>query len=325
MRGKRILDDSGVALVLVLWITVLLSVIVGSFAMSMRTEARAVSNFMEGSKAYYLARAGFTRAVTELLKDKHLPPGEFQEEGWKVDGTVNTFSFDGGYAEVSVMDEGGKMDLNAATRGDLVRVFAALELDFDQRDVVADSILDWRDEDDVRMVNGAEDGYYMSLPRPYGAKDASFEAVDELIRVRGITGELFHGTGGDLRGDALDTGEPQRPGLEELFTVFTLSAGVNVNTASFTMLTSIPGIDELYAREIIDIRESDPFQGLEELMEVVPGLSPGAGSKLTFSSPEIYTIDAEGGLDGTPARRSFKAVIKIKGKSDYEILYWRDG
>lgn len=58
---------------------------------------------------------------------------------------------------------------------------------------VADSILDWLDEDDEQRDFGAEYDYYNSLPTPYGPKNGSIDSVEELLLVRGVTPELLFG------------------------------------------------------------------------------------------------------------------------------------
>ena len=45
------------------------------------------------------------------------------------------------------------------------------DLDEQDRDIIVDSILDWRDADDLYRLNGAENEYYESLTYPYGTKN----------------------------------------------------------------------------------------------------------------------------------------------------------
>jgi len=118
---KNLINEKGVALILILWVVTLLSVIVNTFAWMVRTEAQAVGNFQEETKAYYLARGGFQRTIMELLKNQGLPAEEAPGEGLKLDGRVNMVYFQDGYAEVRVVDEGGKIDINVASRDDLSR------------------------------------------------------------------------------------------------------------------------------------------------------------------------------------------------------------
>ena len=61
-------SESGIALMLVLWVLALLSMIVFEFCYTMRIEATITKNFKEGERSYYLAQAGINRAFIELIK-----------------------------------------------------------------------------------------------------------------------------------------------------------------------------------------------------------------------------------------------------------------
>lgn len=335
MNREIIISEKGIALIMVLWVIILLGVIVNTFAWMVRTEAQAVGNFKEETKAYYLARGGFQQTILKLLKIQGSTVHEPPEEGLKLDGRVNMFHFTDGYAEVSVMDEGGKIDINAATRDDIVRVLSAMELEVENKDEIADSILDWIDENNFHRLNGAEDDYYRLLPEPYGAKDGPLSTVDELMWVRGITPKIFYNPVVSRSPDPeLVSGEEEtnlsreegrfRTGLESVFTVFTGSNKININTAPEQLLLSLPGIGVTQVERIIAIREESPFRDMSGLMRTVI-FPPENGKYISFSPAGIYTIEVVGRLNGSHVRRSFKSVVKIKGKTDYDILYWKEG
>ncbi len=62
-----IANQRGIALMMVLWVMVFLTVIATEFAFSMRTEANITRNFKEEIQGYYLARAGIALALAEIL------------------------------------------------------------------------------------------------------------------------------------------------------------------------------------------------------------------------------------------------------------------
>ncbi len=66
--------EKGIALFLVLWVLTLLSVIVGEFCYSMRTEVNITRNFKDQTEAYYIALAGLNRAIGELIRNTVIPP-----------------------------------------------------------------------------------------------------------------------------------------------------------------------------------------------------------------------------------------------------------
>ena len=59
--------EKGIALVIVLWIVVLLSIMAASFAYSMRTETTLTTFAMERAQARALAEAGIAYAAQKLL------------------------------------------------------------------------------------------------------------------------------------------------------------------------------------------------------------------------------------------------------------------
>src|SRR6267154_1219066 len=72
----------GIALVLVLWLTVMLTVIAGSFAYGMRNEALAARNALSWAQARALADGAIHRTAFELLRPKVSP------DVWAPDGSV---------------------------------------------------------------------------------------------------------------------------------------------------------------------------------------------------------------------------------------------
>ena len=273
-----------------------------------------MGNYREETQAYYLARSGLNAAVAKLMENISGKKGD--RGRWVPDGRPYRVSLDKGFFEVRVADESGKVDLNKAQRSDLSRLLTALEIDGAERDTIVDSTLDWLDENDFHRLNGAEDAFYGSLPEPYGAKDGPMDTVDELLWVKGVMEEFFYGEE--------DTGdEPPRAGLEGVFTVHTGSVRVNVNTAPFEVLLALPGIDGTKAGRIIEARENAEFQSAAELARIGVTLGPTLTKYIGFTSSGIYTIEATGGLEGSPVRHTVRAVMEIR-KTGQRVIYWKD-
>jgi hypothetical protein len=73
---------------------------------------------------------------------------------------------------------------------------------------IADSILDWLDEDSDPRPNGSELEYYSVLPTPYAPKNGPIDSVEELLLVRGITPALLFGIDSNRNG-VVDPAEQQ--------------------------------------------------------------------------------------------------------------------
>ncbi|RMD84753.1 MAG: hypothetical protein D6815_03490 [Candidatus Dadabacteria bacterium] len=235
MRDAR----AGVALVLVLWTFAVLSVLAGEFARAMRQEAESTRTFKEGTIARYAAIGAINEGLLAVLTyngrlDEELEPAATEaqaadeELGFEkndlepilrlLEGRGEWVRTEVAFAddeepvtvELRATSEDGKVPLNSPQLDETVlrRIVRNLGYDEQTAAIVSDSILDWRDEDDFHRENGAEDDYYESLPRPYQAKDDRFDALEELLLVRGVTRDMFYG------GD-------DRPGLRDIFTVYT--------------------------------------------------------------------------------------------------------
>ena len=116
--GFLISDSRGVALIMVLWVTTILSVIALEFCFAMRTEVNITKNFKEEVQLYAIAEGGVHRAIAELifkqdpriqqmrkgLTGEEIPP---EKKEWVTDGRPYTLSFDQGVNELRIMGEAG--------------------------------------------------------------------------------------------------------------------------------------------------------------------------------------------------------------------------
>ena len=152
-------------------------------------------------------------------------------------------------------------------------------LDKQQRDVINDSIQDWKDADSLERPNGAEsESYYLRLPMPYRARNGQMQDLRELLQIRGITREIYAGTDG-------------KPGLADLTTVVGRDT-VNLNTASVPVLKAL-GFSDAEIADVTQARARNPYAS-------VPGRFAGRG--LTVSS-STFRIEAEGLMAGEPRAR----------------------
>ena len=211
------LAQRGIALVLVLWLTALLTVIAGGFAYAMRNEAQAARNTMSQAQARALADGAVARTVFELMRPRTIPGV------WAADGVVHVWDEDGLHVAAAAIDESGKIDINAVTDALLQGLLqTAGQLDVDAAGRLVDAIGDWKDADDLRRPNGAESAEYQAAGLSYKPANAAFETVADLQRVLGMTPALFARLAGNL-------------------TVYSGASGVNPQFASRAVLMALPG------------------------------------------------------------------------------------
>ncbi|MFT4179201.1 MAG: type II secretion system protein GspK [Thermomonas sp.] len=170
----------GAALLLVMWLMLLLSGLVAGYAMAARIESLQGNGMARGLVAQQAARAGIEYAVL-----RQLDPDPARR--WAVDGRAYRFDFDGIPVDVEVRDEAAKIDLNAASVDLLAALFMQLGEPEESAKRLAGAIADWRDPDALlQPAGGAEDADYAAAGLAWGAKDAPFESVSELLQVLGM-------------------------------------------------------------------------------------------------------------------------------------------
>jgi general secretion pathway protein K len=174
----------GIALVVVLWLVVLITVIGSSHARNIRIETSLAFNHVGTARARALAEAGINRAIMELFVDN-------TDTRWPFDGTPRQIQLDSGGVNVAIRDASGLLDLNKADPVQLEAVLNAAGADEALRQRLVDAILDWRDKDKLRRLHGAEDNDYRHAGLDWGARDGLFSSTDELRYVLGMTHELF--------------------------------------------------------------------------------------------------------------------------------------
>lgn len=183
-RGRR-RRAAGAALLLVLWLIALLTAVVGAFALTARVEFLQGRTLSQGVVADQAARAGLEYAMTRVVD---LEP----TRQWLPDGREYRWEYAGAEVTVSIVDESGKIDLNAADLELIAGLIQAVGEERQPARTLAAAILDWRDPDSLTQAEGgAEDGDYSAAEKPYGAKDAPIESVAEAQLVLGMTPELF--------------------------------------------------------------------------------------------------------------------------------------
>jgi general secretion pathway protein K len=316
-------NQNGIAMMVVLWVLVLLIALATEFAFSMKMEVNTTRNFKEDYESYYLAKAGIALAMSELLK-----PARYHsihpEHGWVTGkliltekGVVKTKKIDddeksepdfeiivrkkipvgNGNVTYSITDENGKIAINTASRGVLAKVLnhAGVEIG-EERDIIIDSILDWIDADSNHRINGAENDYYKNEGLPYTVKNGRIETLTELLKVRGMTSEIFYGSREN------EDGKPK--GLENILTVYDASP-VNPNTASPEVLAVL--FNATQAEEILNARAEKGYYN--------------------DTTSTHFRIHSTGSLTGSKTRHTLSVVLeKPKATQGSGLLthYWND-
>jgi competence ComEA-like helix-hairpin-helix protein len=244
------------ALVIVLWVLVILSIVVLVFAHLTRVELQLADNAYQRDRALYVAEGGVQRLMLSLQSDTSGYTGLDQE--WAaLDSRNEDLPFDEEAYGLTTTDECAKVNINSADEDTLLRLPGMTQ-------EIADSIIDWRDQDDSARPQGAETEYYQALNPPYKAANRPFVTIEELLLVRGVTSDTFYGAG-QTSGAPQAAGAQQNPGLVNLLTVYSTSpdadetgqARLNINSATQQQLEDRLGeaLARGEAQAIIDYRQ----------------------------------------------------------------------
>ncbi len=328
---KRAPRQRGVTMIVVLWVIMVLSLLIGGFAFTMHVETQVASYGRKELKAAMLARSGVEVARLQLQLHQKTPAEvgfEALNQVWATNELLYVdHQLGEGKFNVEITDEERKLPLNQLTEEQWKRFLDALGVEPDEADIIVDSVTDWTDGNDLHQLNGAETDYYQRLTPPYRAKNAPFDRVEELLLVRGVTRELFDGQPGN-------EDDPGRPGWHDVLT--TLSAGrVNVNTASQFVLEVVFGIDESRSTAVLARRDGpdgiagteddQPYRNIDEFIREVAGVDQLIAQDCrNFGAvgSTCFVVTATGQVGNV--KRTVTAALRRQG-NDYVVAAWAEG
>jgi type II secretory pathway component PulK len=193
---------AGTVLIVTMWVILVLVALVLVFSDSMRIAAAVTANNVAAIEAECLASAAVEYAKANLMTIKE----EAEATSLETTTPYDAMKVGTGYFwvlrsnlendrdfEFGLTDEAGKINLNTATYGMLMKLPNMTE-------ELAASIIDWRDADSDVTTNGAEDDYYMLLPDPYDCKNAPLQTVEEILLIKGGTEQILYGEDTNLNG-----------------------------------------------------------------------------------------------------------------------------
>ncbi len=180
--------QQGIALVIVLWVIALLTVIALSLTASQRTEQALTLNQLDQARFRALADGAIGLAALHLIAPQDIG---MAEELWLPDGQPHRLTIDDTELEVRCYNEASRLDLNNITQDQLLRLLESIGIAPESIDPLTDTILDWRDPDDLRRLHGAEAEDYRQAGLSYGPRNGAFESVEELQQILGMSAEIY--------------------------------------------------------------------------------------------------------------------------------------
>ena len=276
--------STGMILMTVLWIVLVISFIAFALAAAVRIEIAAAANSFDSERAIFMAK-GAAETVLQKVKD----PNKFPESPMREQSGTYVFQFDSGEVRVKSESEIARIDLNGADEITLASMFDSLGVDPATRDALVDSILDWRDADDVPRKNGAEIDDYGSefLAAKRLPANAPFKSMQEVMLVKHMTPDIYFGR---VSFDPKSNRPQKILGLRDLATVGSGGRVVDINTASSDVLRALPGLNQELAGKIVAVREQKLFVDMADLINRIPELKGSAVIEYVTTTPGLPNV-----------------------------------
>ncbi|MBK1672619.1 hypothetical protein CKO35_04760 [Ectothiorhodospira shaposhnikovii] len=280
------LRQRGLALITVLWVVVILTLVVTSFTVTMRREAQMAVHLLHQAELRHVAE-GATRLA---LQDLTLPAAQRR---YTADGQWYAVPFGDYRVHLAVLDERGRVDLNAVALPALVGLLMQVGVDESRAVALGDAIADWRDPGGGRRLHAPPpEAYPDSGLGPRGNRP--FHAVDELQRVLGMDPDLYRR-------------------LHPWVTVHSRGPWPDPAFAPAPVVAALPGMDRRNAEAWVQERTFHRAQGGEP--PPFPGRTVGSTGR-----QGVYTLRAVARLEGGAAW--YEQTVQLTGdpRNPYEVL-----
>lgn len=274
----------GIALLVCLAIISVLSAAGLELGKRVRRSTDLTIALQENFRATEMAMAGIHLAMVILEADANANDIDSIQEIWAdpelINGAIASLGFPEGQMTLSIVDEMGKIQVNALLDkfpGNtfntdqkelwerLLDLMISADKSQDERDPseIINSLKDWLDSEDDDLetgTSGAESTYYQDLVPPYTCSNGPFDLLAELFLVKGLSQGL-------QASETLEGLEDTSLGFQETFTVFGMDdtvteknryqfpGTININTANALVLMALlpPGMED-QAQELVDFR-----------------------------------------------------------------------
>lgn len=287
--------QQGVALVIVLWILLLVTISTGAYTLMARMDQLEAHTVISSTRARMAAESGINLAVLSLRD-----PDEFNR--LIPDGRPYSFQIQDVIVEIQVTDERGKVNINSVNEETLLQLLQGHGMEVADAEYLAAAILDWADVDEIERASGAELQTYESAGLGVGPANRPYVMVEELLQVIGMPWDLYR---------------KMEPGL----TVFSKSGMPDAAYAPLEALLALPDMTEEDALNFIAERQSEEASG--SLGATLPNgqVAVARGRGLTYSVLAKATLP-NGIWD------QVEGTIRLGGSGDgrpYTVLRWREG
>ncbi len=339
MRLKQA-QSCGFVLIFALWVLGLLTFLAVSVALGVRQKTLMAEKLEDQNRMFYLQEAVLKQVKSYIHKEMdqhqfnytadlksriHNNSNFFGRVSFGADNaTVSYTLFEQGRAleQFGVVDEERKINLNTTNVIVVQRLIEqVLDIKPEETLLLAQSILDWRQQGQAQADGFFSDDYYGNLKHSYFKKDANYELLEELLLIKWMT----------------------RTKYEKLLPYLTVygEGKVNINTASGVVLYAL-GLDHAVVDKVLIARRGkDGAEATGDDLFFVKtfDVASDVASVVKLEPQEFRAIDALN-LQGVLTTNSYyfycamqsrlsrsgwtRNAQAIYSSRDNKVLYWRE-
>ncbi len=295
--------QAGVAVVTALLIVAVVATAATYVGLGQQVWLRQAQNLSERAQAEAVRHGALEWAAIILTLDARDNNTDDLTQAWAQ--VLPPLPAEGGLVTGQIVDAQGRFNLNnllrdAGVSADDLEVFRRLLQGQELPTELADTLVDWLDNDSATQPSGAEDIDYLGNEPPYRAANQRLQSVDELHRVRGFNAETINK-------------------LRPFVTALPQSTAINVNTASAELLQAmIQTLSLSEAQNLVEQRKENPFKALDDFKK---GLPPDAGlPKVSYDVRSAYFEVNVATMFGRVQRRS-RALLQRPAGAPVQILW----
>jgi len=314
-------------LLVALWVLIILSLIVSSFAFEVQLEAMLVSHKRKRFQAEMMARSGIEYAKAILDKRAAAKQLEIEDMEEDKDGfmkaalfikrglsTTSKIELGDGSFEITLESAEAGRNINLLTRQDWLGILEMANVPSTEWDSMIDCLADWIDKGDLHGLNGAEsdDPFYQGAGYP--VKNGPLDSVEELLLVKGWGPDILYGKDADDESEAIF-------GIAKLLTVWG-DGKVNLNTASTDVLLSFSEYEDWELEAVTEARMGADGEG-NTLDDGIKNLSSvGADGNKFKLQTDFIKVTSVGDVFGEQYQISCIFMVSAKKAT---IVYWEEG
>lgn len=245
----------GVALITALLIVAMATAISATLSTRLQLDIRRTGNIIASEQAILWMQAAedWTRRI--LRQDREDNQHDDLSEDWAIE--LPPIPIEGGTISGHLTDLQSCFNINSLVNNDAVNVAAQTRfntlintLGITPGGNLSQAIIDWLDSNlQTTIPDGAEDGYYLNLEKPYRAANTAMHSLSELRLIKGFEDPQIYQQ------------------LSPMLCAFDVAADINVNTAPAEVLRSIAnGLSASDVENIITEREENPFEDMNQFL-----------------------------------------------------------